>query len=601
MKVLIKTHFPILRCFPLLGCTNMGKRKSDMKQKGTADCSGESSSKKIRSVCIIHHSSISESEKLISPNDLASWKSLVNAATIRHHEPILNLISTLDDETLPADVYYHAKCRSLFTMKRELEKILKLSQGPSDTEQKERILREKASGSRIYDKTICIFCNKSSKYLKKSHTREELRSCVELRADENVRQAAEQKNDGKILALSSRDLVAAEASYHGSCYKDYTRQPKQSEATSIAMHVDPDEQLYMDTENEALEKLFDFIRNDIFEKPRTVTMISLKEKLSSWIHSAGIKDVKDSTTRHLKRKLETEFSDTIIIFKTQDRKLLVMPRMLSAEMLAEEVYTLSQELDILKSDLSNKSNIINKAAIYLHDDVKATLKDYPMSWPPDPVNLNKEHINLPSTLSTFLEIILTGKQSTNITHRISWAIMSIGQDLQYSVSQGQYRPPKHIILSSAIKSLTGNVECIKILNRLGHCVSYSILEEIDTALVLQKLAMLPRIGFPLPSNIMLYMDVTLGWDNVNRLEETLSGAGTSHRVNGMIAQPVFYGPHKEVKMDIPEIAKLGQRSIDLTDKSIPISTMQESMWDLKLDHLFSAILQNVKQRLSTKI
>ena len=93
--------------------------------------------------------------------------------------------------------------------------------------------------------------------------------------------------------------------------------------------------------------------------------------------------MKESTTQHLKRKLETEFPDTIIIFKMQNRKLLVMPCILSAEM-----YAFNKELNMLKSDLSNKSNIINKAALYLHHDVKATLKENPMSWPPDPVNLN---------------------------------------------------------------------------------------------------------------------------------------------------------------------------------------------------------------------
>ena len=35
------------------------------------------------------------------------------------------------------------------------------------------------------------------------------------------------------------------------------------------------------------------------------------------------------------------------------------------------------------------------------------------------------------------------------------------------------------------------------------------------------------------------------YDNIDRLEETLSGAGTSHRVNGIAVQRGFIGPLPE--------------------------------------------------------
>ena len=66
---------------------------------------------------------------------------------------------------------------------------------------------------------------------------------------------------------------------------------------------------------------------------------------------------------------------------------------------------------------------------------------------------------------------------------------SLGQDIIYAVTNGKVKPPKHITLPFAVKSLTGNTELIHMLNRLGHSVSYSQLEEIDTALCLQKLCM----------------------------------------------------------------------------------------------------------------
>ena len=46
---------------------------------------------------------------------------------------------------------------------------------------------------------------------------------MQLRADQTLRKCAIQKGDEKILAVTSRDIVAAEAHYHVSCYKNYTR------------------------------------------------------------------------------------------------------------------------------------------------------------------------------------------------------------------------------------------------------------------------------------------------------------------------------------------------------------------------------------------
>ena len=53
---------------------------------------------------------------------------------------------------------------------------------------------------------------------------------------------------------------------------------------------------------------------------------------------------------------------------------------------------------------------------------------------------------------------------------------------------GQSKPPKHILLSYGVKTLTENIELIQMLDRLDHGVSYCQLEKNDTALCLQKMA-----------------------------------------------------------------------------------------------------------------
>ena len=136
----------------------------------------------------------------------------------------------------------------------------------------------------------------------------------------------------------------------------------------------------------------------------------------------------------------------------------------------------------------------------------------------------------------------------------------------YAVSGGRVKPPKHIMLPFAVKSLTGNVELIQILNRLGHSISYSMMEEIDTALCLQKVS-LAGGDIDLSVNIHPGMFTTLAWDNIDRLEETISGGGTLHRVNGIAIQEKPSEP-MPAKV-LPSVSKTKKRSIAATVPVLP--------------------------------
>ena len=59
---------------------------------------------------------------LVSPKDEESWRTLVRVAVIRKHQPLLVIVETVSEGGIP-EIYYHSKCRSIFTMKKLLEKI----------------------------------------------------------------------------------------------------------------------------------------------------------------------------------------------------------------------------------------------------------------------------------------------------------------------------------------------------------------------------------------------------------------------------------------------------------------------------------------------
>lgn len=209
--------------------------------------------------CIIPFPSQDKDNKLVSPQDLSSWKNLLKAAEIRQHAPILDIAKELPDEEVP-QITYHRGCRSIFTMKKALDAIVeqeKPAEASSEVARKSN--RQGPSKSSVYE-AKCIFCKSARKYLRGQNTRETLTQCSELRADDKVRQCALKKMDKQILAIVSRELVAAEGHYHWSCYRLYTKNLDSPATSSVPGDVDNENQgQYEATEKQAYEELYSYI------------------------------------------------------------------------------------------------------------------------------------------------------------------------------------------------------------------------------------------------------------------------------------------------------------------------------------------------------
>ena len=202
--------------------------------------------------------------------DLESSKTFLNAANIRNHEPILERTTSGE---LPK-VTYHRQCRSVCTLKRNLDKLSQLDakEGTNcnSTDGCRFSIRQlTANPSRIYQR-VCIFCEKD-KYTRNSRTRKELIQCLDMRADETIRKAAVGKNDHRMLAVVSRELVAAKACYHKSCYRNYTRNIHFSgDKKEVSEYTE-----YSRAELQGYEKLFNYIRTDLLQNPRIVRLSEL--------------------------------------------------------------------------------------------------------------------------------------------------------------------------------------------------------------------------------------------------------------------------------------------------------------------------------------
>ena len=255
------------------------------------------------------------------------------------------------------------------------------------------------------------------------------------------------------------------------------------------------------------------------------------------------------------------------IFPGDKGKLLMVPDTITLRDVVVENQILERELAILKEKMTDSDKIIDQTASQIRTAIKHLQATTPTPWPYHPAHA--ENFSIPAQLEQFLAALISGDPDTNSqTHRVTTLVSSFSQDMVYAVTCGQYKPPKQILLPYAVKTLTGNVELIRTLNKFGHGVSYSQLEENDTALCLQKLAA-GNLGVALPSSIKPYVFTTLAWDNIDWLEETLTGKGTSHKVNGIAVQARIYGPQLPIA-NLPCIEKKKQRSLSYEHEELEV-------------------------------
>lgn len=110
-------------------------------------------------------------------------------------------------------------------------------------------------------------------------------------------------------------------------------------------------------------------------------------------------------------------------------------------------------------------------------------------------------------------------------------VLSICQDIMGL--QGK-TTPKAIGLGTTLRHVTGSKYILNLLNGLGHTPSYDTVLRVETSLAYQQQQ--NQESGNLPAGFRREVFTTLVYDNIDFLEETLSGAGTSHYTNGIMFQ-----------------------------------------------------------------
>ena len=127
---------------------------------------------------------------------------------------------------------------------------------------------------------------------------------------------------------------------------------------------------------------------------------------------------------------------------------------------------------------SKAEKIVSSAAKTIRNEIKGMTNE--MNQPTSYADLTAEKVDIGIHLLTSLNVILSGKLEevdSTLLYRIK---MSLCQDLFYNVNNGRIRTPKSVLFPYNIKMLTNNTELINIVNRQGHGICYSLLEDTET-------------------------------------------------------------------------------------------------------------------------
>lgn len=115
-------------------------------------------------------------------------------------------------------------------------------------------------------------------------------------------------------------------------------------------------------------------------------------------------------------------------------------------------HRLQKEVNFLRASRLDIEGSLQDVASQIRQSVKQHCSS--QEWPPDPSIISKENSETPKLITNFLQYVLNGDDKV-LNELMAWLSSSIGQDLMFGITHGRYKPAKHILLPSAVKSLTG--------------------------------------------------------------------------------------------------------------------------------------------------
>lgn len=154
-------------------------------------------------------------------------------------------------------------------------------------------------------------------------------------------------------------------------------------------------------------------------------------------------------------------------------------------------------------------------------------------------NLTLKHIiegecSIPKELYVLIECLVKGPRAMNSTIKDK-KISSICSSIIYTMTNGAIKPSSCITLGLCTKSITGSQKMVNILNRMGFCINYTLVQELETELAYECSTAQRIVPYGLKVNNP-NLRTHIAFDNYDKFVETSSGKDTLHDTVGIVYQ-----------------------------------------------------------------
>ena len=157
---------------------------------------------------------------------------------------------------------------------------------------------------------------------------------------------------------------------------------------------------------------------------------------------------------------------------------------------------------------------------------------------------------IPPQVKFFFRTLLEGISSPHTDKEtVDQKIKALSSDAIYNVTRGSVKPWKPIVLGIDLASLTGSKLAMQMLNRSGHCISYSEIKDLETefAYSVMNEDQVASNGIQLAPSL----ETACVYDNYDANIETLDGKNTLHATVGHTYQNIVQNDHLDTRSTNP--------------------------------------------------
>lgn len=374
-------------------------------------------------------------------------------------------------------------------------------------------------------KNKCVFCDQRLKKLKGVAC--ELHKCKSQNLRDHISALLRSFGDQKYRKIDTVDIDSSYFSYHKQCYNKVSY----SACKELKRSASPNLNQAADTNKSILASAYqiaqDFVKKNIVKKQQIYPLSDVYA-----IFVEAFTELTAHTENDNREKAECYKRDYLLGKLKKDlpnlgscvhnRKTYLHTQLTDVKHVMASIKEFPQDNDSIKS-----------MAYYLRNKILQMQEKYNCSDTLTDDEMCAEKQNIPEELLLFVRHLINGPRMAKESKSVK--VVSISSSIINCVSHASIKTTTSVSLALALKTMTGSRKILDLMNRLGHSVSYSMAQEIETEIaykVSSKNSILPA---GLITGDPEYF-VGAAFDNFDRNTETSTGRNGMHNTVGIVYQ-----------------------------------------------------------------